>query len=201
VAPPVVEAPPFTVPEPRTPPSSRRRTTPQSEPTDAGTSAGSPTAPPEAGAEPVIPPSLRRHTPPGGTSAVRPEAPADGASTPAGTTADAAGRAGEPKAPRQSRLFGRSRPAPDDAGARPRRRFRWFRNEPLDDEGGDGDANDALETLRPLGSARRRAQSFRRPRFPSFGRRRSAFPPGRELPAGPPSDDGTSSSDDGSGPT
>jgi hypothetical protein len=82
-------------------------------------------------------------------------------------------------------LFGRQRPTAGDPAARPRRRFPWSRPEPIDD-GGDGDAHDALETLRPLGSARRRSQAFRRPRLPSFGRnRRPLFPPNRELPPAP----------------
>jgi hypothetical protein len=201
---PAAEAPEFEPPRPQTPPSSRRMTPPggtaavhPGEPREPrpATSTGDaePAGESSARTEPVVPPRLRRHTPSGGTAAVRPgesrpprRPEADRpVSPPAGETAPGRGE------PRRPWLFGRPRPATGDAAARPRRRFPWFRRELVDDGGsGDGDAHDALETLRPLGSARRRAQAFRRPRFRSFGRnRRSAFPPGRELP--PAADDGT----------
>jgi hypothetical protein len=178
------------------------RTSPPAGEADADES-GDAARPPRT--EPVIPPSLRRQTPPGGTSAVRPgeqrpprrqgpeTGPPGGSSEDAGAAGD---DSGEPQ--RQPWLFGRQRPETGEPAGRRRRRFSWFRREPLveEDEGADGDAHDALETLRPLGSARRRAQSFRRPRFRSFGRgRRSLFPPNRELPPGA-TDDGPDTPDD-----
>jgi hypothetical protein len=168
-----------------------------------------------APAKPVIPPTLRRNTPPGGTSAVRPgdarapRPPESGALRDGPGEADGPGWAwpgnAEPAPRKQPWLFGRQRPTAGDPAARPRRRFPWSRSEPLaddDDEDSEGDAHDALETLRPLGFARRTSQSFRRPRLPSFGRnRRPAFPPGRELPAAPAAPGDEADADNGPGDT
>lgn len=167
----------FTPPRPRTPPSSRRQAegrTPAGgtrpvRPTEARRATESGSRPAQSPSQPQASRAPRAPRPP-----QPPRRPADetDSETPDAPPSSGWGRLGS-KDPDQRRagIFGR--------------RLRWSRRpEPEEDDDFDGSARDAVGFVRPPGFARRTAQSFRRPRVSMSGRRRSIFPPGRELTAG-----------------